>query len=195
MRPSSLALALLVVGAARAAAAAPADDQILRGPHPFLRDNELSFHGGYGAGFGDSFAGWKVAADYGYRLTGGLWLDLGVGFLSGGCRPRPPDAACARKGDAAEVLAGIKWKLRMNVPVVPYAKAVAGLVYLFPDAVRSAVGMSLRAGIGGKYFFYDWFGVGLEVTTTLGAAGYQAGSGLSSTLAGVDLVGGVELQF
>src|SRR4051812_17650914 len=54
--------------------------------HPFLRDNELSVHGGYAAGFGDTFAGPKAAIDYGYKLAGSLWLDIAGGFLCGVCQ-------------------------------------------------------------------------------------------------------------
>jgi hypothetical protein len=102
---------------------------------------------------------------------------------------------CARKGDAAEVLGGIKWKLRMNVPVVPYAKAVAGLAYLFPDGSRSALGPIVRGGLGAKYFLYEWLGLGLELTASLGHASYQDGAGLDRTLGGVDVALGAELQF
>jgi hypothetical protein len=170
-------------------------DNLLRGPYPFLRDNELSVHGGYAAGFGDTFAGPKATVDYGYKLSGGWWLDIGGGFLSGLCQQHAGAAPCAGEGDSAEVLAGIKWKLRMNVPVVPYAKLVAGLTYLFPDGARSGIGPIARAGVGAHYFFYQWIGVGLEVTCSLGHAGYQDAVGLSRTLGGLDAIAGAELAF
>jgi hypothetical protein len=169
-------------------------EEILRGPYPFLRDNELSVHGGYAAGFGDTFGGPKASIDYGYKLGGSLWLDLAGGFLSGVC-PHESGTTCVGEGDAAEVLGGIKWKLRMNVPVVPYAKIVGGFAYLFPDGARSGVGVVLRGGIGAHYFFYEWIGVGLEITGALGHAGYQDAVGLSRTLSGIDAVGGAELAF
>jgi len=182
-------LALLVSGPIARA------DNLLRGPFPFRHDNELSVHGGYGAGFGDTFAGPKALVDYGYKLQGGLWLDVELGFLSGVCQPDADDPACARKGNSAEVLAGVKWKLRMNVPVVPYAKVVGGLAYQFPDGVRSAVGPLVRVGVGAKYFFYEWLGIGGEVTASAGRAGYQDDAELSQALNGLDVTLGAELQF
>jgi hypothetical protein len=187
-RLSLIAVLVLSAGAARA-------DNLLRGPVPFTYENELSFHGAWGAPFGDTFGGPKATVDYGYKIDGGLWLDLGFGFLSGRCRPHAENDVCARKGDAAEVLGGIKWKLRMNVPVVPYAKAVAGFAYLFPDGSRSALGPIVRGGLGAKYFLYEWLGLGLELTASLGHAGYQDGAGLDRTLGGVDVALGAELQF
>lgn len=169
--------------------------ELLRGPHPFLRDNELSVHGGYTLGIGDTFGGPKAALDYGYRIDGGLWLDLGLSLVAGICRPRVGEAGCARDGDQVEVLAGIKYKLRMNVPVVPYGKLQAGPAYLFPDESRSAFGFVLRGGIGAKYFPYDWIGVGPELTFGVGHAGYEADGPLARTLAGADLLLGAELQF
>jgi hypothetical protein len=187
-RPLLLCALALAAGQARA-------ENLLEGPFPFARDNELSIHGGYGAGFGDTFAGPKVVVDYGYKLDRGIWLDLGVGFLSGTCRPRMDDPTCVRNGNSAEVLGGIKWKLRMNVPVVPYAKLQGGLSYQFPDSARSAWGPLVRAGVGAKYFFYEWIGVGGEVTASVGRASYEQVSTLSKALAGLDATLGAELQF
>jgi hypothetical protein len=180
--------ALTLAGEARA-------EQLLEGPFPFARDNELSIHGGYAAGFGDTFAGPKLLVDYGYKLDRGIWLDLGIGFLSGVCRPRMDSPACVRNGDSAEVLGGIKWKLRMNVPVVPYAKLQGGLAYQFPDSARSAWGPLVRGGVGAKYFLHEWIGLGAEVTMSLGRASYEEGSTLSRALGGLDATLGAELQF
>jgi hypothetical protein len=184
----ALTISVLLARPARA-------ENLLRGPFPFVHQNELSLHGAWGVGLGDSFAGPKAVLDYGYKLRGGVWLDLGFGFLNGRCRPHDDSDVCARKGDVAEVLAGIKWKLQMNVPVVPYAKALAGLAYLFPDDGRSALGPILRGGIGAKYFLYEWLGLGLELTASLGHAGYEEESGLSRTLSGLDAGVGAEVQF
>jgi hypothetical protein len=179
-----------------AAAGAPARaEELLQGPYPFLRQNELSLHGGYAAGFGDTFAGPKLVADYGYKINGGVWLDLDLGFLSGQCRPSTDTPTCVRQGDSAEVLVGVKWKLRMNVPVVPYGKLVGGLGYQFPDSVHAAAGPLVRAGLGAKYFFYEWIGVGAEVTLAVGHAGYEEGAPLSRSLGGLDFTLGAETQF
>lgn len=193
-------MGLLVASSFAAALAAMAPlrvqaDDFLRGPHPFLKENELSVHGGYAVGFGDTFSGIKAMADYGYQLAGSLWLDVGLGFLSGACRPRATEEGCGlRSGNAAEVLAGIKWKLQMNVPVVPYAKLSGGLAFLFPDEARDAAGLLARGGVGAKYFFYDWFGLGPEITFAVGYAGY-GDAFLARRLIAVDLGLGVELQF
>jgi hypothetical protein len=186
----SLATASLICAAAQARA-----EPLLEGPFPFARDNELSVRAGYSAGFGDTFAGPKLLVDYGYKLDRGIWLDLGVGFLSGMCRPRMDNPACVRKGDSAEVLAGIKWKLRMNVPVVPYAKLQGGLAYQFPDSARSAWGPLVRGGVGATYFLYEWIGLGAELTMSVGRASYEEGSTLSKSLNGLDATLGAELQF
>lgn len=191
-----VALLPMLVAVAVTAAAGPARaEHLLRGPYPFLRDNELSLHGGYGAGFGDTFGGPKAIVDYGYKLDRGVWLDLNLGFLSGVCRPRIDSPECVRKGNTYEVLGGIKWKLRMNVPVVPYAKVLAGLGYQFPDSARSALGPVVRAGLGAKYFIYEWIGVGGEVTASTGRASYQEGATLSRTLGSLDATLGVEVAF
>jgi hypothetical protein len=178
------------------AAGAPARaETLLKGPHPFLRDNELSFHGGYGAGFGDSFAGPKAIVDYGYKIDGGVWLDLNVALLTGTCRPHMDSPACVRKGDTAEVLAGIKWKLRMNIPLVPYLKLLGGVAYQFPESARSAAGPMVRAGLGAKYFLYDWLGLGGELTASAGHAAYQDGAILGRAVGGLDATLGAEVQF
>jgi hypothetical protein len=186
----------LLCAVALGIAAGPARaENLLQGPFPFRHHNELSVHGGYAAGFGDTFAGPKAIVDYGYKLDRGVWLDLNMGLLSGVCRPRVDSPTCDRKGRSAEVLAGIKWKLRMNVPVVPYAKLLGGLAYQFPDGARSALGPMARGGLGAKYFLYEWFGVGAEVTMSLGRAGYQDAATLARTVAGLDVTLGAELQF
>ena len=80
--------------AASVPAPARADDNLLRGPHPFLKENALGVYALVATGQGDSMGGGKIVFDYGYKLTGGAmpaWLDLAVGVQHATCsRARPP---------------------------------------------------------------------------------------------------------
>jgi hypothetical protein len=180
------------LGAAPATARA-AEENVLRGPHPFLKDNEVSLHLLLAGGLGDSWGGTKVAIDYGYHLSGPTWLNLQLNFQKGTCPLF--SSSCVGSGTVFETLAGGKWKFPTELPLVPYAKAAVGLIYLFPDQARSAVGLALRIGGGINYFFFDWLGLGLEVGMSLGQgffdASYTAGHGYAI----LDLGGGVEFQF
>ena len=51
--------------------AARAEENLLHGPHPFLKDNELSVHALVGEGQGDALSGAKLELGYGYKLTPG----------------------------------------------------------------------------------------------------------------------------
>src|SRR5262249_31608465 len=124
-------LTLLAAAPAHAQQQQQQQENLLRGPHPFLRDNELSAHVLLAAGAGDSWSGTKVGFDYGYRLSGPIWLDLQLNVLKGSCSLTP--GACARSGSAWETLAGGKWKFTTESPFVPYVKAATGLIYLFPE--------------------------------------------------------------
>lgn len=187
---AALGLALAAgTGAARA-------DELLQGPHPFLRDNELSIHGGFGFGPGDAASGTRAAVDYGLNLGGGLWFDLQLAYLSGSCDGLSFATRCGPDtGDVAEVLGGFKWKFQMDVPVVPYAKLVVGPLFVLPDRARSAIGLLARGAIGGKYFFYDWLGVGAELGLAFGGAAFRDEDMLSGSVGWVDFALGAELQF
>ncbi len=64
--------ALAALGAtAVGAGAARADENLLRGPHPFRRDNQISAHVLVASGRGDSMSGTNLAFDYNYNQTGG----------------------------------------------------------------------------------------------------------------------------
>ena len=83
---------------AGAAAAGPAraDENLLRGPHPFRRDNQVSAHVLMASGRADTMSGTKLAFDYDYKLTGGwspLWLDLAVNAQHGACSSAPSASA------------------------------------------------------------------------------------------------------
>ena len=191
--PLLASLALLAVTPARADAPAPTQENVLRGPHPFLKDNELSAHLLLAEGLGDSWSGTKLGLDYGYHLSGPVWLNLQLNIQKGACSLTP--GQCIRSGSVAETLAGGKWKFSTQTPLVPYAKAATGLIYLFPEEARSAVGIAIRGGGGLEYFVFDWLGFGVEVNLSLGHgffdSSYMAGHGYAI----IDIGGGVEFQF
>jgi len=177
-----------------AASKAQAEEELLRGPHPFIKDNEVTLHAGYGAGLGDSMRGLRVQGDYLSRLAQTAWLDIQMGIVSGSCHTNP--AACSNGGgNAVDILGGAAWKFQTNLPIVPYVKAAAGPIFLFPTSTRSAAGFLLRGGVGAHYFLYDWFGVGAEVTGAWGVAFFAADSHRTGALGSVDMNLGVAVQF
>ena len=122
----------------RGAGTARADENLLRGPHPFRRDNQISAHVLVASGRGDSMSGTKLAFDYNYKLTGGwipLWLDFGAQRAARAPAtrrpPRPP--AAPNTGDVFETLGGVKWTFATPLPLVPYVGAVGGLAFAFPE--------------------------------------------------------------
>jgi len=188
----ALAAALIALGPA-----ARAEEALLRGPYPFRNQNELGVRGGFALGLGDTPGGTQAIVDYGYRLDGGLWLNLEGGFLSGRCGGGLTfGRTCGvRTGNVADVLGGIKWKLAMDVPLVPYGKIAAGLFYLFPDEGKSGMGVGLRGGIGATYFLYEWLGVSLEAQIAAGRVSRDAADDVSPALGTIGLTLGAELAF
>lgn len=186
-------VALLAGTPARADTPASTEENVLRGPHPFLKDNELSAHLLLAEGLGDSWSGTKLGLDYGYRLSAPVWLNLELNIQKGACSLTP--GQCIRSGSVVETLAGGKWKFATQTPLVPYFKAATGLIYLFPEEARSAVGIAIRGGGGLNYFVFDWLGFGVEVNLSLGHgffdSSYMAGHGYAI----IDIGGGVEFQF
>ena len=173
---------------------ARADEELLRGPHPFIKDNELTVHAGYSAGMGDNMRGLRMQGDYLNRLAQTLWLDIQMGVVSGSCRSN--QTVCSNgSGNGVDILAGAAWKFQTNLPIVPYAKVAVGPIFLFPDNTRSAGGILARGGVGAHYFLYDWFGVGAELTGAWGAAFLAADSHRTGSLGSVDINLGVALQF
>src|SRR5262245_15392605 len=90
--PSPLRFPLMWLSTLTAIAAvggsARADENLLRGPHPFRRDNQVSAHVLIASGREDTMSGTKLALDYDYKLISGwipLWLDLGVNIQHGAC--------------------------------------------------------------------------------------------------------------
>jgi hypothetical protein len=181
------------------AGAARADENLLRGPHPFRRDNQISAHVLVASGRGDSMSGTKLAFDYNYKLTGGwtpLWLDLGLNVQHAACSSSPTAAACrANTGDVFETFGGVKWAFATPLPLVPYVGAVGGLAFAFPNGASAASGLMIRVVGGANYFFYDWLGLGGQVGYSLGSLDYDSTFTGSHTYAVLDIGGGLTLQF
>jgi hypothetical protein len=186
-------IALLAISVALAGATARADDLILSGPHPALKENALAAQFLVGNGLGDSFSGRGVGIGYGYMLQGPLWLDLQMDFRASGCAPFNPCGP--HTGDDVELMAGVAWRFRTDIPVVPFVSGAAGLVYLYPNGADSAVGLAIRGAGGLRYYVYDWLGFGVEVALSLGhgyfAQSYPASHGYTV----FDTAFGVEYQF
>jgi len=192
----ALVLALLSPSVARA----EENQNLLHGPHPFLKDNELSVHALIGEGQGDALSGAKLELGYGYKLTGGaapFWLNLLLSFEHSGCNPASgvADACAGVTGDIVETMAGMKWKFATPVPVVPYLQGNAGFVFAFPNGATDAFGLAIRAAGGANYFFFDWLGLGIQVGFSVGRIDYDATFKGSHTYSVVDFGGGVEFQF
>ena len=190
------ALALLALGSP---AAARADDNLLHGPHPFLKENDLSAHVLIANGLGDSMSGAKLAFDYGYRLWGGVvptGLDLAINVQQASCSPSQSPGVCRPDtGAIFETLAGVKWKFPTPIPLVPFATAAGGLAFAFPNGVDAGAGLMVRAVGGANYFFFDWLGLGAQVGFSLGSLNYDATFPGSHTYAVFDVGGGIEFQF
>ncbi len=172
------ALPLFVASRARAEG-----DELLRGPFPFLNENELSVHAGYAVGLGQAPSGTRAQVDYGLALQRGPWVDIQMGMVAGHCA-----GDCgAEGGKSVDVLAGLKWKFQTSVPVVPYGKLAVGPVFLFPDDASNTAGFLVRGAVGAHYFFNHWLGLGAEIS---GATGYASGA-----LGSLDFTLGAEFQF
>jgi hypothetical protein len=195
----ALALVLTVpVAAARAQTSPPPPpaDNMLRGPHPFLKENELSAHVLLAAGLGDTQSGTKLALDYGFRVIGPHWLNFQINIQHATCHAPAGQPSCQPDtGSVFETLAGVKWKWATPIPLVPYAKAGGGLVFVYPNGAHDAVGVTLRAAGGANYFFFDWLGLGGEVGFSIGHVGYDATFPGSHTYSVIDFGGGIEFQF
>jgi hypothetical protein len=186
-----LAFAACLLGAV--GARARAEDMILVGPHPFLKENAASVQFLLGTGLGDSFSGRGVGLGYGYMLNGPLWLDLQMNVRAAACSPY---GACrALGGSDVELLAGASWRMRTSVPLVPYLRGGAGLVYLYPRSSQSATGLAVRGGVGAKYYIFDWLGFGMEADLSLGHGAFAQDYAGSHTYSVFDIALGMEWQF
>lgn len=186
-------LITILLAASAAGSPARADENLLHGPHPFLKENELSAHFLLAVGLADSWGGTKLAFDYGYRLAGPVWLNLQLNIQKPSCALTSGD--CSQNGTTFETLAGGKWKFATELPLVPYVKVAAGLIYLFPEQARSAIGLALRSGGGVNYFFFDWLGLGLEANLSVGHGFFDSSYNAGHGYVVFDFGGGVEFQF
>ena len=190
--PCLLAVAWLLLGGG----SARAQDNMLRGPHPFLKDNELDAYVLLASGMADTPSGTKLAINYGYKVALPLWLDLQLNLQLSGCHSTPGGMTCGPdNGKVFETLAGVAWKWALPIPVVPFARAVGGLVFVFPDTANGAVGVAIRGAAGASYFFFDWLGLGVEVGVSLGRVGYDSTFPGSHSYGVLDFGGGIQLQF
>jgi hypothetical protein len=193
-RPVAVAVTLAMAALVARPRAAHATDLVLEGPHPFLRENALSVNYLLGTGLGRSFSGQGLGVNYGYMASGPLWLDLQLNYRGSTCPPWR-NACGPYTGNAFEILAGVAWRFRLDIPVVPFVRANAGLVFLYPDGSTSAVGLAARAGAGGKYFVYDWLGFGAEIALSVGHGFFVSQYAGSRVYAVIDMILGVEIQF
>jgi hypothetical protein len=195
-----LAFALVLTSAATARADEPPPQEqqnLLRGPHPFRRQNELSAHMLLAGGGNGTPSGTKLALDYGYKLRAPFWLNLEFNYQHSACHTQsgaPPSGAaastCPATGNVFETLAGAKAKFATPLPIVPFAKAALGFAYVFPEGFSSGWGFAGRGGVGANYFFFDWLGVGAELGVSLGRITTSHPNYLV-----IDVGGGLEFQF
>jgi hypothetical protein len=180
----------LVVGAA---GVARADELVLAGPHPALKENAVSLQFLFGAGISDSWSGRGLGIGYGYMLRGPLWLDLQMNLRASSCGPF---GDCGpHTGNDAELMAGAAWRFRTDIPVVPFLRGGIGLIYLYPNGAQSAIGMAARAGAGVRYYIFDWLGFGVEAALSLGHGYLGQDYAGGHTYAVADMGIGVEYQF
>jgi hypothetical protein len=192
-------LAVLVPALAAMPGAARADDNLLHGPHPFRKDNQLSAHVLIANGLGDAMSGTKIGLDYGYKVTSGafpLGVNLSFNLQHGACTGGTASTSCGQNtGTAFETLAGVRWSLPTPIPLVPFVAAQSGLVFAFPNGADAGWGVMARGVGGANYFFFDWFGLGAQIGFSLGTINYDSTFTGSHTYAIVDFGGGIELQF
>ena len=161
---------VIVVRAGRgrwpAARPARADENLLRGPLPFRKDNESRAHVLIGdrAGRHDERhqAGLRLQLQADRRLRSRCGSTSASTRSSTAAEARRQPARCSfNSGDVFETLGGVKWTFATPIPLVPYVGAVGGLVFAFPNGAAAAAGVVVRAVGGANYFFFDWLGGGL----------------------------------
>ena len=191
---SALRSLLCLVALFAAALPARAEEELLRGPHPFIKNDELALHAGFSGGLGDNVSGLRLQGDYSYRLGQVTWFDVQMGVVSGSCRTQ--EIACSDgTGNSVDVVAGAAWKFQTRLPLVAQVRVDGGPLFLFPDSARSSMGFIFRGGAGLHYFLYDWFGLGGEIAGAWGMGFFRASPRHTGNLGSVEATLGVTLQF
>jgi hypothetical protein len=171
-----------------------AEEELLRGPHPFIKNDELALHAGVSGGLGDNVSGLRLQGDYSYRLGQVVWFDLEMGVVSGSCRSQ--EIACNDgTGNSVDVVAGAAWKFQTRLPIVAQVRVDGGPMFLFPDSSRSSMGFIFRGAGSLHYFLYDWFGLGGEFGGAWGMGFFRAPPRHTGHLGSVEATLGVSLQF
>lgn len=190
--PFRVLLALAVV--LRAATSAAAEEELLRGPHPFIKTDEVFLHAGYSGGLGDNVSGLRLQGDYSYRVGQATWLDIQMGVVSGSCRSK--EIACGDgTGNAVDIAAGAAWKFQTRLPLVVHVRVDGGPLFVFPDSAQSSIGVIFRGGAGAHYYLFDWFGLGAEIAGAWGLGFFRADPSHTGHLGSVEATLGVALQF
>lgn len=161
----------------------PVDRDLLRARGP----NIIAAGVGMAAGFTEpSNGGFRLNLEWSYQLARLFWFDvIGGVSLGGDCKvleeetvggvTRVVDSSCnAWGGVGIDLLAGIQMKfvnIRLwKAPVVPFARVAAGVAFIVADTPNDGAALVLRVGGGARYYFTNWFSVGLELAFTLGPA-------------------------
>jgi hypothetical protein len=174
--------------------AAHAEEEVLHGPHPFIKTDELALHAGYSGGLGDNVSGLRLQGDYSYRLGQVIWFDVQMGVVSGSCRNE--EIACSDgTGNSVDIVAGAAWKFQTRLPLIVHLRVAGGPLFLFPDSAQSSMGFLFRGGAGAHYYLYDWFGLGGEIAGAWGMGFFRADPSHTGQLGSVEATLGVALQF
>ena len=180
-------------------APARADENLLHGPHPFLKENELALHVLIASGSGDSMSGGKLAFDYGFKLTGGwipLWLDLALNYPARRVQPIPqPGRVRTELGRSVRDAGRRPLGVRDPHPAGAVRRRRRRLRLRVSDRRVRGAGPMLRGVGGANYFFFDWLGVGGQVGFSLGTLGYDNTFMGSHTYQVFDVGGGLVFQF
>ncbi len=185
-------LSFVVLGGA--ALPAQADEVLLHGPHPFIKNDELALHAGFSGGLGDNVTGLRLQGDYSYRLGQVTWFDVQMGVVSGSCHRQ--EIACGDgTGNSVDIVAGAAWKFQTRLPLVVHLRADGGPIFIFPDSARSSAGFLFRGAAGMHYYLYDWFGLGGELAGAWGMGFFRASPSHTGNLGSVEATLGVTLQF